>query len=360
MNNLILENFKKIINLIIAENNQLTDKITNKKSIIINNFRIKSLKKIISIISKLDFEIKTSDDVKKLELIEGIGKSSIERIKEILATGKLAELKNYDKKIKIIESKEKIIDDLMNIVGIGRIMANNLIDQYNIKSADELKKLSQSGKIELNDKIKLGLKYLGKFEGAIPNEEISIIYDYLQDLTDKFNPNMFITICGSYRRELPTSSDIDILLAHTSLITLDDIIKYSEIINKNTEHNLLSSYIDFLHREKFLLDDITDKNIKTKYMGFGRYMGKTPSNNKQKIRRVDIRLIPMISYFPALLYFTGSYELNQRMRLNAKKLGYKLNEYGLYDLKTDEMIVVTSEQEIFEILKMNYLMPNQR
>jgi DNA polymerase/3'-5' exonuclease PolX len=355
MNNLILENFKKIINLIIAENNQLTNKITDKKSIIINNFRIKSLKKIISIISKLEFEIKSSDDVKN---IQGIGKSSIERIKEILATGKLAELKNYDRKIKTIESREKVIDDLMNIVGIGRIMANNLIDQYDIKSADELKKLSQSGKIELNDKIKLGLKYLGKFEGAIPNEEISIIYDYLQDLTDKFNPNMFITICGSYRRELPTSSDIDILLAHTGLITIDDIIKYSAImnVNNNTDTNLLSSYVDFLHKENFLLDDITDKNIKTKYMGFGKYSGKTQG----KIRRVDIRLIPMISYFPALLYFTGSYELNQKMRFNAKKLGYKLNEYGLYDLKTDEMIVVTSEQEIFELLKMNYLMPKER
>ena len=88
-------------------------------------------------------------------------------------------------------------------------------------------------------------------------------------------------------------------------------------------------------------------------MGFGQHV-----NNK--IRRIDIRLIPMVSYWPALLYFTGSYELNQNMRLKAKKMGYKLNEYGLYDLKTNDMIVVTSEQEIFEKLEMNYLLPNQR
>ena len=35
-----------------------------------------------------------------------------------------------------------------------------------IKSALELKNLSDSGKIQLNDKLKIGLKYLGKFQGS--------------------------------------------------------------------------------------------------------------------------------------------------------------------------------------------------
>jgi len=337
MNELIIENFKKLINLIINDNLQLNDKI--------NNFRIKSLKKVISIISKLNFEIKSSEDIKG---IPGIGKSSILRIDEIINTGLLEDLKNYDKIIKKNQSKEKIINELTNVIGIGRIVANNLINTYKIKSVDELKKLSNSNPNLplINEKIKLGLKYLGKFEGSIPRSEIDKIYDYLQKITDKFNSNMFVTICGSYRRELPTSSDIDILLVNMNLITMEDVLNYKT--------NLLVEYVDYLHKENFLVDDITDKNIKTKYMGFGK--GKAFN----KIRRIDIRLIPMVSYFPALLYFTGSYEHNQKMRLHAKKLGFKLNEYGLYDLRTTKMIVVTSEQEIFEKLEMNYLMPNQR
>jgi DNA polymerase/3'-5' exonuclease PolX len=156
---------------------------------------------------------------------------------------------------------------------------------------------------------------------------------------------MFITICGSYRRGLPISSDIDILLCDINIMTAEDLI---------VEPDILQSYVKYLHEKKYLLDDITDKNIKTKYMGFGQLTSKSP------IRRVDIRLIPMISYFPALLYFTGSYEFNQEMRSQAKKLGFKLNEYGLYDNRTDEMIVVLSELEMFSKLGMNYISPDQR
>jgi ribosomal protein S13 len=292
-----------------------------------------------------------------LKGIKGIGPGTINRVDEILRTGSLAELKNYDKIVKKLGEKEQIIDDLTKVVGIGRVMAMNLISKYDIKSADELKRLSDAGKIDLNEKIKIGLKYLGKFEGNIPRKEIDNIYDYLQQKTDEYNSNMCITICGSYRRGLPTSSDIDILLSDLNLNTMDEVL----------ESNALSKYVEYLHKIGFLLDDITDKNIKTKYMGFGispqlnlKSKALDRFKPKNKIRRVDIRLIPMISYFPALLYFTGSYELNQEMRTIAKKLGYKLNEYGLYKLNTNEMIDILSEQDMFLKLNMNYLEPNKR
>ena len=336
LNQIIIENFKKLIKLIEIETNYLDD----NRQILINNFRISKLKKSLKIITKMQEEITNSDDLKD---IKGIGRGTIDRINEILETGKLKELKNYDKIIKKSSVQENIIDDLMRIIGIGRIQALHLISEYNVKSAAELKELSDSGKIQLNDKIKIGLKYLGKFEGLIPRSEIDIIYDYLQLITDKYDKSFFITICGSYRRELSHSSDLDILLCSLDIITMEDIMS----------KNILGEYVDYLHKIGFLVDDITDKNIKTKYMGFGRF-------NKKPIRRVDIRLIPMVSYFPALLYFTGSYEFNQEMRLHAKKLGYKLNEYGLYNKKTDENIPILSEQDIFKKLNMKYLAPNER
>ena len=101
-----------------------------------------------------------------------------------------------------------------------------------------------------------------------------------------------------------------------------------------------------------MVDDITDKNIKTKYMGFCKY-----KNNP--VRRIDIRYVPYDSYYTALLYFTGSKELNTKMRIKANELGYKLSEYNLID-KNKAKIKIKSEYDVFEKLKMEYLPPNLR
>jgi DNA polymerase/3'-5' exonuclease PolX len=62
---------------------------------------------------------------------------------------------------------------------------------------------------------------------------------------------------------------------------------------------------------------------KTKYMGFGKYLDNP-------VRRIDIRFVPYESYFSALLYFTGSAELNKQMRQIAKLKNLTLSEYGLF------------------------------
>jgi DNA polymerase/3'-5' exonuclease PolX len=86
-------------------------------------------------------------------------------------------------------------------------------------------------------------------------------------------------------------------------------------------------------------------------MGLAKYLDNP-------IRRLDIRLVPLESFFTAYLYFTGSYEFNERMRGIAKRQGYKLNEYGLY--KDSKKIQIYSEQDVFDILGMKYLSPNER
>jgi DNA polymerase beta len=44
-------------------------------------------------------------------------------------------------------------------------------------------------------------------------------------------------------------------------------------------------------------------------------------------RRIDIRLWPADQFIPALLYFTGSDELNKAMRRRAIEKNFHLNEY---------------------------------
>ena len=335
-NKIIIDNFNKLIKLIQIQ----IDYSSDKKEIQINKYRLLNLKKSLAIISKLNFPI---SNISQISNLEGIGKGTLKRVEEILKTNKLKEVEKYNNIINKYNKYEIIINELMKIIGIGREIAKKLVFIYKVKSINDLKKKIFNKKIQINDKIKLGIKYLGKFEGNIPKKQIDEIYIFLQDLTYKFDNNSFITICGSYRRGLSISSDIDVLLANLDFLYIDDIYK----------NNFLIRYITYLHKYKFLIDDITNKNIITKYMGFCKF-------KSYPIRRIDIRFIPIISYYTALLYFTGPYDFNQNMRKYAKKLGYKLNEYELFNIKTMQSEFITSEQDIFDILKLKYLYPNER
>jgi len=287
-------------------------------------FKINAISNLIKIIKNYPNEIKNGEE---LTNIKGVGKGSIEKINEIIKTGTLSYLNTNT------NNNNEIVNELTEVIGIGTVIAQKLIEKYKIKSLDELIKKVNSGEIKVNDKIMLGLKYVGKFKGKIPRKHIDDIYDYLT----KFNSN--IVICGSYRRGLEFSSDIDVLLYDQDLLTMNDVKK----------SNMLNNYVKLLSKYKFIVDNITNNNV-TKYMGFIKW--------ENTIRRIDIRLIPYESIYTALVYFTGSYELNKIMRRKAKELGYKLNEYGLY--KDNKIIYITSEKELFKKLDMKYLKPIER
>lgn len=297
------------------------DQIKAENAII---FKINAITNLIKIIKMYPKEIKSGEELKD---IKGVGKGSIEKINEILKTGTLSYLHNN------LNNNNNVINELTEVIGIGTVIAQKLIQKYKIKSLSDLIKRVNNREIIVNDKILLGLKYAGKFKGNIPRQHIDNIQEYLK----QFNQN--IIICGSYRRGLNFSSDIDVLLYSPYLLTMDDVKK----------SDMLSDYVKLLTKKKLIVDNITNNSI-TKYMGFIKW--------ENIIRRIDIRLIPYESIYSALVYFTGSYELNRIMRKKAKDLGYKLNEYGLY--KNDKFIYIKSEKELFKKLDMKYLKPIER
>ena len=78
---------------------------------------------------------------------------------------------------------------------------------------------------------------------------------------------------------------------------------------------------------------------------------------------MDIIIVPIQYFYSALLHFTGSGDFNQKLRLHAKSLGFKLSEYGL--VKTDKTgkeinIPANSEQDIFDALLLKYISPEKR
>jgi len=330
MNQIILNNFQELLKQIIDQ----IETSTGKEQII-NSYRYSNILNAINVIKKLPFEIKSSQDP-NVKNIKGFGKGILARIDEILQTGKLKENKLN------ITKQEKIKDvlNLTQIHGIGYKLAYKLVMQYNVKDIDDLKKKYDEGKIKLPNNVIIGLNYLHKIENEIPRNVLDHVNLFLRDICTNLDINMGFQMCGSYRRMKSYSGDIDILIYNNNLITKDDVIK----------SNLLTKFIDKLIKQKFIVDSLTSHDTNTLYMGICKY--------ENLYMRIDIRIISLESKYTAIMYFTGSKKFNQRMRSKAIKLGYKLNEYGLFN--GNKKINIQSEDDIFNALNEEYINPEMR
>lgn len=349
-NEKIISEFKRLIEFT-KEKIDLLRKEKKVKEANQLNFKIRIFNNVVSAVRSYPDKI-TLNNYKDLGNVQGIGKGSVERIKDILTNGKLTELGDFkDTK----NEKKNAIEELEDIVGVGRAHALELYEQ-GITSVKQLKKAIKDKSIEVNDKIKLGVKYHGVYKVDIPRKEIDKYYKLFEKLLKRINRTLdlgddkkyIFEICGSYRRGKVVSGDIDVLISKkgTRLGKTKDDKHLERIVKK------LKQQMKYNDGKPLLLDDMTDKNIKTKYMGFSKLMDNP-------VRRIDIRFIPYSSYYYALLYFTGSGDLNKKMRQIAKKKGLKLSEYGLSD-KDGNILKAKSERDIFKHLEMEYLPPKLR
>ena len=112
-NQKIVDEFQRLVAFIKEENDKLIEK-KDKKGVTRNNFRIRQLSTVVSILKKFPNKI-TLKNLDELKEIRGIGKSSISRIEEILKDGKLSELGDF------VDTKgeKKAISELEEIVGVG-------------------------------------------------------------------------------------------------------------------------------------------------------------------------------------------------------------------------------------------------
>jgi len=305
IDNYNINNYKIDKFLIISKFNDLIKQIkididnTTGKEQIKNMFRLKSIETSIKIINNLKDSKITINNIKN---IKGIGEGTIKRIRELIQTGKLKEVKITSKNKIFL----KIINNLEETYGIGKKTAYNLFKNYNIKSIEELKNKINNKEIEVSDIIKKGLKYVGKINTQINRKIVDEIHELLLNTLLLIDPELFGTICGSYRRQNDYVGDIDFIITHPKLISKKQIENYTIYFK---------DFLLKLKNMKFLIESLTGEDVKTKFMGIFKY------NNI--IGRIDIRYIPYESYYYALLYFTGNKDFNRNIRMVAISHGYK-------------------------------------
>lgn len=292
-----------------------------------DTYRIRAYTNAIQILKKYPREITSATQVTNLS---GIGKSIGSKVQELLETGQLEILKTLPQvspkisPVVDVSNEGLILKEFQKIYGVGPVTAKKWYDQ-DCRNFEDLKK------IKMTRGQTLGYKYFADLQQRIPKDEVKLFDDQIQEAWPK---EVQFTICGSYRRGLDTCGDIDILIYNDSKMTLKELIVQLE------------------------------KKLEVHKLSFGqhKFSGLCRLNSETLMRRIDVLIIPPESWPYALLYFTGNQSLNIQMRNKANEFGWTLNEYGLTSQNLDDMekFRVGSEREIFGLLEMDYLGPEER
>ena len=277
-------------------------------------------------------DIKNINQVKK---IPGLGKQSVEKINEYLETGQIAKVEEVktlivkEKENQKHVSKQRILGKFTSVLGAGEKTAEKWWDA-GMRSMNDLHKNPQL----LTNEQKIGLKYYDDLHKRIPREYIDTFQLMVRYVLAKEvgMDGYELIIAGSYRRKTKTSGDIDILITSKKLT--------------------LTRIVDILKKWGIITDVISMK--KEKFMGIAH----CPSGQYFYFH-LDMVFLPKEQWGAGLLWFTGSKGFNIQMRAKAKKMGYTLNQHGLFN-KNGEQIPAYSEKEIMKALGMNWVPPEKR
>jgi len=270
-----------------------------------------------------------ADDFKKLDELKGVGESIAQKIIEYLKTGRISTFGKLQKKVPFP------LLELMEIEGFGPATVKLLHEKIGINSKDELIEAINNGKLKgikgIAEKKLENMCRALKLESTktrIPLKEAEQTANELLKIIENIPGVKRITVAGSLRRKKETIGDIDILLIAENHLRKKIINK---IISLPQVENIIAA-------------------------------GQTKASVQLKIKhiQVDIRIVTEDEYGAALLYLTGSKEHNIQLRLIAKKKGWKINEYGVFNVKTGKKIGGRTEEEIYNLFGLNYIPPEKR
>ena len=275
----------------------------------------------------LTWSIRDNLERLKTEKISGVGKGIKNKLLEYVTTGQIAEL------IALENSRDvRAYSELSKIAGAGPKTVAEWM-RKGVYDVSELRKRLAHGDIELTSVQKYGLTYYNDLNQRIPRAEVEFLGCSVIEKVKTLDPNSQCEITGSYRRGQADSGDIDIIT--TGNYSLQNLVD-----EYGNDANFIATFLVGAERMTFIYK----------------------SSISNKVRQIDVLRLPSKQYWPGILYFTGSWEFNAAMRGYAKARGYLLNQRGLFKIrgKTESLVEVASEREIFDIIGLKYIEPQNR
>jgi DNA polymerase/3'-5' exonuclease PolX len=277
--------------------------------------------------------------------VPGIGPSMSARIGEFLTTGRVAELAS-------VEDKERVIKLFLSVDRVGEVRA----EEWYRAGYRRLEDIPQSAATAAQW---IGIQLHGDLIQKIPRAEIDLFKIlFAQFLWPK---GIRFEICGSYRRGRLSSGDIDVLVIdEPGRSIMSEVLQWPYFT-----HSLASGPKKFMGVLRLPVVVQTEPSSRTAQPGPEVPSGQSPGVGLQATgqmglyRRIDVELVQPNEYPYAVTYFTGTASFNVKMRDHCRLLGLRLNEKSLLNSQ-GQPIIVQSEQNLFEVLGLQYLTPEER
>jgi DNA polymerase (family 10) len=289
-------------------------------------FRVRNYEKAARSIGGYHADL-ASLDAKGMLAIPNVGKSIAEKIEEMLDRGSFAALDRL---------REEIPDGVRRMIGVpglGPKKAMVLYRDLGIDDVDVLEEAIKDGRLhgmkgfgpKTEENILHGIDLMRRSGGRTL---ISVAMDLAERIVAELSSVKGaerVAYAGSLRRMAETIGDVDVLVAS------DDA------------EPVVERFVGLKLVDEVIASGGTKTSVRT---GEGL--------------QVDLRVVPPGCWGAAMQYFTGSKAHNIKVRERAVRRKLKLSEYGLFDAKTDELIVAQTEEEVYERLGLDWIPPTLR
>jgi DNA polymerase (family 10) len=286
-----------------------------------------------------------------VQRIQDVGQSISEKVVEAVEEGTFHQLE---------ENREEFpvdIAELTSVEGVGPKTVGDLYEALDVRDLDDLENAAREGKIQevsgfgqkTEQNILEAIEFARKSQGRQLLGDARPVGEAALDFFEAIPEAGRCELGGSLRRWKPTIGDIDVL------------------VESDDRQAVIDAFTDWEEADE-IIEAGTDK-----------------ASVRSDGMRVDLRVVVPEEFGSALQYFTGSKEHNIRLRNYAIERGYKINEYGVFDLselgsdgssdesdgvsevedpdagqRVGERVASTTEEGMYEALDLPWMAPELR
>jgi DNA polymerase (family 10) len=264
---------------------------------------------------------------RELARLQGIGKATAGKIRELAERGRMAKLDELRAGV------PPGVRRMTEVAGLGPKRAMLLHRRLGISDLDELREAAETGRLRqlegFGEKTEANLlTALARHEGGERRMLLGAALVVAEGLVAELAAHPAVeraSYAGSLRRMRETIGDLDLLVATREAAVVMDAFGSLPAVDRAVARGPTKSTI------------VTQEGV-----------------------QVDLRAVAPDEWGAALQYFTGSKDHNVKVREHAVRLGFKLSEYGLFRVDDDTRVAAETEEDVYAALGMQTPPPTIR